>query len=163
MGMTRSEFLRSLVAGAGAAITATSTLGAVLDTGDGAGPANHKGSKPLSKELSKAAFNKHINTKFRILDKESPTVIEAELVEVEAHGSSENIQQFSLLFKGPKEPLLPQKIYSIEHGGMGDFDLFIVPIAADETSASYEAVFSRLSGDADLKPDAGDIGKKVQS
>ena len=163
MGMTRSEFLKSLVAGAGTAISATLALGVGIDTGDGAGPANREGSKPLSKELSKAAFNKHINTKFRILDKESPTVIEAELVEVEAHGSSENIQQFSLLFKGPKEPLLPQKIYSIEHGGMGDFDLFIVPIAADETSASYEAVFTRLSEDAAPKPATGTMGTKRQS
>ena len=142
--MTRSEFLRSLVAGAGAAITATSALGAGLDTGDGAGPSNREGSRPLSERLSKAAFSEHVNTKFRILDKETPTVIEAQLVEVEERRSSEKIQQFTLLFKGPNEPLLPQKIYSIEHGSMGDFDLFIVPVAADETSVSYEAVFSRL-------------------
>ena len=98
----------------------------------------------MTERLSKDTFSEHINTKFRILDKESPTVIEAQLVEVEEYRSSEKIQQFSLLFKGPNEPLLPQKIYSIEHGSMGDFDLFIVPIAADETSASYEAVFCRL-------------------
>ena len=98
----------------------------------------------MSEKPSKAAFSEHINTKFRILDKESPTVIEAQLVEVEGHASSEEIQQFSLFFKGPNEPLLPQKTYSIEHGRMSDFDLFIVPIAADKTSASYEAVFSHL-------------------
>ncbi len=108
----------------------------------------------MSKELSQAAFNTHSNTKFRILDKESPTVIEAQLVEVEERASSEKIQQFSLLFKGPNEPLLPQKIYSIEHGSMGDFELFIVPVAADETSASYEAVFSLLGGDAPRMPGA---------
>ena len=143
MEMTRTEFLKSLVAGAGAAITATSALGAGLDTSDGSGPANREGSESLSEKLTKAAFSEHVNTKFRILDKETPTVIEAQLVDVEERGSSKEIQQFSLLFKGPKEPLLPQKTYSIEHESMGDFDLFIVPIAADETSASYEAVFSR--------------------
>jgi hypothetical protein len=48
---------------------------------------------------------------------------------------------FSLVFRGPLEPVLPQRIYRFEHHELGAFDLFIVPIGPDETGMQYEAVF----------------------
>jgi hypothetical protein len=48
---------------------------------------------------------------------------------------------FSLVFRGPPEPVLPQRIYRFEHHELGAFDLFIVPIGPDETGMQYEAVF----------------------
>lgn len=149
MGMTRGEFLRSLAAGAGAAITGLTALGAQYsrravgaEAIENTLPAAER-NRQLTERLNKDAFTRNVNTDFRILDKESPTVVEAQLVEVREVGSSEEYEQFSLLFKGPREPLLSQKTYAFEHSRMGTFDLFIVPIAADKGGTSYEAVFNR--------------------
>jgi hypothetical protein len=63
-----------------------------------------------------------------------------ELVEVnesEAPGANRRAQ-FAIVFSGPTDPILPQRIYSLEHPKLGAFDLFLVPIAA----GSYEAVFT---------------------
>lgn len=49
---------------------------------------------------------------------------------------------FSLLFQGPREPLLPQAIYRLENQAMGALDLFLVPVGGSETTMRYEAVFT---------------------
>jgi len=49
---------------------------------------------------------------------------------------------FSLVFLGPKAPLLPQRIYCFEHRTLGELDIFIVPIGPDEEGMLYEAVFN---------------------
>ncbi len=37
---------------------------------------------------------------------------------------------FLLIFRGPPQPLLPQRIYEIEHPRLGTLAIFIVPIGA---------------------------------
>jgi len=49
---------------------------------------------------------------------------------------------FSILFRGPADPILPQGTYSIEHATLGRFDLFLVPLTPDDHGARYEAVFA---------------------
>lgn len=49
---------------------------------------------------------------------------------------------FSLLFRGPSGPILPQQTYSVEHATLGRFDLFLVPLVPDDHGARYEAVFT---------------------
>lgn len=53
-------------------------------------------------------------------------------------------RSFSALFRGPAEPALEQATYAMSHAELGDLTLFLVPIAVDETSHTYEAVFNRL-------------------
>ncbi|BCM17436.1 DUF6916 family protein [Mesorhizobium sp. J8] len=48
---------------------------------------------------------------------------------------------FSLLFKGPREMLLPQATYHFVGSELAH-DIFIVPISGDQTSYTYEAVFN---------------------
>jgi hypothetical protein len=48
---------------------------------------------------------------------------------------------FSLLFLGPAEPVLPQRIYRLAHDSLGFMEIFIVPVTRDENGTSYEAVF----------------------
>lgn len=48
---------------------------------------------------------------------------------------------FSLLFRGPADPILSQRIYHLEHPSVGAIEIFIVPVAHDEESTTYEAVF----------------------
>ena len=48
---------------------------------------------------------------------------------------------FSLLFHGPPTPILPQRIYPVDHGAIGAFELFLVPLGPDRVGMRYEAVF----------------------
>jgi len=93
--------------------------------------------------LNLSSFSEHLNTKFRIRPDES-TVLETELIVAEDLGSTPRQERFSLIFRGPLQPLLPQRVYRIEHDVMGNFELFLVPIGAEEDGISYEAVFNRL-------------------
>ena len=49
---------------------------------------------------------------------------------------------FSIVFRGPATPILPQRIYRLEHPALGTFDLFLVPIGPDECGMRYEAIFT---------------------
>jgi hypothetical protein len=49
---------------------------------------------------------------------------------------------FRLLFRGPSEPALPQRIYRLEHEAIGALEIFIVPVARDAAGVHYEAIFA---------------------
>jgi hypothetical protein len=87
-----------------------------------------------------ATFAEHLNSTFRL--QHQPATTELELLEV-SDGSTDGHVNFSLLFRGPLQPLLLQQIYPVEHDRLGRFDLFIVPIRRDAHGLYYEAVFNR--------------------
>jgi hypothetical protein len=51
-------------------------------------------------------------------------------------------EQFSLHFRGPATPVLPQKIYRLQHPSVGALEIFLVPIRRDASGMTYEAVFT---------------------
>jgi hypothetical protein len=52
-------------------------------------------------------------------------------------------QPFTLLFRGPAAPRLPQRTYPLQHAGdPAPMDIFLVPISVDATGVCYEAVFT---------------------
>ena len=55
-------------------------------------------------------------------------------------------EQFSLIFKGPPEPYLPQQICPMTHAAMGRLDLFLVPVDQKEEGFYYEAFFNHAAG-----------------
>jgi hypothetical protein len=57
--------------------------------------------------------------------------------------SAENERSFLLLFRGPSDRALDQGTYYFEHGQIGGFSLFIVPMAPGENARYYEAIFNR--------------------
>jgi hypothetical protein len=82
----------------------------------------------------------------------SVTSFDAELAEVTEYPASalgSFRAPFSVLFRGPIEPVMPQGIYRLEHEQLGTHEFFIVPLGPDEPSAPgqspaamrYEAVF----------------------
>jgi hypothetical protein len=95
--------------------------------------------------LTEEEFSKHVNTNFHAYLPEEASV-NLELVEVKGYlknpGDQEGMERFSIFFKGPAKPFLPQHTYSVSHDAMGAFDLFLVPIKPDGESARYEAVFN---------------------
>jgi hypothetical protein len=50
--------------------------------------------------------------------------------------------QFSLVFRGPLEPVLPQAIYGLDHDSLGHLDLFLVPIGPADGAMRYHAAFA---------------------
>ena len=92
-------------------------------------------------------FSGHVGSKFRVhLDASDP--LEVELISATGLGGSAGEeppvrrQPFSLVFRGPGDILLPQRIYPMEHEQIGSFDLFLVPIGPDEKGLRYEAIFT---------------------
>ena len=97
----------------------------------------------MSSILTEAEFSKHVNTKFRVAG-EQPLELELETVKGylgKAH-EQQGMERFSAFFSGPRERLLRQAVYVLEHEGMGTFELFLVPIGQDEQGSRYEAVFN---------------------
>lgn len=101
-----------------------------------------------------AAFQRALNTRFRISATAVPSV-EATLVEVaEGRPSSQTrsepahppYESFSLIFAGPRQQFLPQGTYTFESEQLGRFDLFIVPVGQTSSSIDYQAIFNYRPG-----------------
>ena len=97
----------------------------------------------MTERLEKATFAENLNTKF-LLRPDEQNVIELELTKIRDIKGEPGYEQFSLLFTGPGNIYLPQRIYPLEHERMGAMSLFLVPIGRDENGFIYEAVFNRL-------------------
>ena len=100
--------------------------------------------RPL-RGLDLAAFTPHLDEPFRLcLD--GGDALELVLVIAEpagGHGLPEGSREsFSLVFRGPAEPRLPQRIYPLEHPELGRLEIFITPVGPDDAGMRYEAVFS---------------------
>lgn len=54
--------------------------------------------------------------------------------------------QFSIVFRGPPEPVLEQKTYRLRHARLGEYAIFITPIAHNPTATEYEACFTWRAG-----------------
>jgi hypothetical protein len=94
-------------------------------------------------QLTREAFDGQLNQIFLI--KAGDANIEAELVDCRSlPGEPEEggRQPFSLLFRGPLEPALPQRIYEVRNENIGPFEIFLVPIGPDKVGMQYEAVFT---------------------
>jgi hypothetical protein len=106
-------------------------------------------STPLE-TLTLAKFSELLHARFRV--RVSPAEeIELELAEATPGGvaetpgrGGERLESFSLIFHGPGDRLLPQKIHPFEHPQLGRFELFIVPIGQGPGHFKYQAIFNRL-------------------
>jgi hypothetical protein len=98
----------------------------------------------MLQDLTCENFGHCLNQVFR-LSYDSGT-LEVKLIEcrkLDSHGRSQARREpFSLMFLGPKQPILPQRMYSFDFGQLGTLEIFIVPIGADELGVRYQAVFT---------------------
>lgn len=65
----------------------------------------------------------------------------AQLIQANPGRGTSASQSFSLLFEAPAEPVLPQRIYRLEHPQLDAMDIFLVPVARAAAGLHYEAVF----------------------
>ena len=92
---------------------------------------------------TKDQFAAQVNTTFR------QTVGEAGAYDLTLTSCKEKISNpvqlcFSLVFRAPVEAPPEQGLYPLEHATLGNFELFLVPFAKDESGLYYEAVFNLL-------------------
>jgi hypothetical protein len=59
-----------------------------------------------------------------------------------AEGSRRAREPFSIVFKGPAAPVMPQSIYALAHDSLGSLELFLVPIGPDRDGMLYQAIFT---------------------
>ena len=85
----------------------------------------------MNKTLTRDLFDRYLNGRFRI--EAGETRLECELIECRRLMESQPLEHgqrepFSLLFRGPREPALPQRICSVDHDELGVIGRFGSPI-----------------------------------
>lgn len=105
----------------------------------------------LSAQLARARFEAALDTRFEV---ELPgRALSLHLFEVTARPAPAGYEQYSALFRGPVTPLLEQATYVLRHPAFGDLPLFIVPVARDASTVTYEAcVVRRIENAGDSRP-----------
>ena len=101
----------------------------------------------MSERQTEEEFRQNLNTQFRVLvDMETPKPIDLTLVHVESRPSDAHeeagMERFSVFFKSSPEFLLHQNIFRLAHPKMGEFEVFLVPIAQEPDGFRYEAVYN---------------------
>jgi hypothetical protein len=97
----------------------------------------------MLQHLTPASFEELVGTPFRVhFGGERPLeLVLYEVGRLEEHDGPRK-QPFTTLFRGPRNGILPQRIYKVEHDQLGTFELFLVPIGPDAQGMRYEAVFN---------------------
>lgn len=93
--------------------------------------------------LNSKSFSEQLHTQFRLL-RDGLEPLPLELIEVIEGDTSPKIELFSLHFRGPAAPRMPQHIHALEHDKLGRFEIFLTAIAGDEQGITYESVFHRF-------------------
>jgi hypothetical protein len=139
---SRRQFLSGCSTLALAAAVSPAALSAASVFGREAGP----------ELLTYKAFSKCLNSTF-ILHREAEQDVRLELTDAceqqpsgfeTALAADASHEKFSLMFRGPQTAVLPQNTYTFEHGRLGRFEMFIVPVGVqNQTHGCYEAIFNR--------------------
>jgi hypothetical protein len=99
--------------------------------------------------ISRDQFAQQVDSRFHV-ELDGGVGVDLMLTEVTPQmiqrAAAQSYESFSLFFSGPKEPVLPQKIYTLKHEVLGTLDLFLVPVGIDQRGAQYQAVFNRMLG-----------------
>jgi hypothetical protein len=94
-------------------------------------------------EVTHGHFAELIGQVFRV-DLGEGEELELELAEAEKMKGDRRDNAFSVLFKGPRNRLLEQHVYELEHRSLGRLPIFLVPISEKQDGFVYEAVFTRM-------------------
>ncbi|MFN2165802.1 MAG: DUF6916 family protein [Anaerolineae bacterium] len=104
----------------------------------------------MLEQLTANDFEQHLNATFTIrvdlIDPAYPAM-DTTLVSVSSLGRApepdeDRRQAFSLLFLGPDQPILNQRLFAVDSDALGRLDLFLVPVGPGKGGMQYEAVFT---------------------
>ena len=104
-------------------------------------------------QMSAARFAELVGTRFKVqLEPGIDVILELSAVNTPRPNGQERgapggagTESFSLWFDGPADRPLGQRTFRFTHERLGAFDLFIVPVGAEQGARQYEAVFNRCS------------------
>ena len=99
----------------------------------------------MSDVQSQASFEKNVNTNFRVeFDGHEPVEVKLLSVTPRQNEPTEQagMERFSVIFSTPLDLFLPQQTYRMVHPDMGEFEIFLVPIARESDGFKYEAVYN---------------------
>ena len=100
-------------------------------------------STPLD-DLNAKIFREQLHSQFKA-HQDNTVPITLELVDVVESSQSPKMELFSLSFHGPFRPRLDQRTHRLEHEKLGEIEIFLTPISADQQDGTmYEAVFHRF-------------------
>ena len=92
-------------------------------------------------ELGPGDFQPLVGQRFTVVLNEGDFALE--LIDVRTlRPHSRRQEPFVLLFRGPAQPVLPQRIYTVAHGELGQLVIFLVPVQGGPAGIEYEAVFN---------------------
>ena len=96
--------------------------------------------------LTHAEFAGRIGEHFSLVGGDGVTLELVEATETSEPGGrgpeGQERRQFSLVFRGPATPVLPQGSYRLGHQELDGLELFLVPIGPDSLGMRYEAAFA---------------------
>ncbi len=87
-----------------------------------------------------ASYATHLETDFQLADPGGVTLTLTEAVPLSPALPDE--RRFSLLFRGPAQPLLAQATYTLAHPALGSVAIFLVPVKRSPSHAYYQAIFN---------------------
>ena len=97
--------------------------------------------KPLD-ELGPGDFQPRVGERFTVVQNEGDLGLELVNVQALPSHSHRRTEPFKLLFRGPRQPLLPQRTYTLAHADLGQLVIFLVPVVGGPAGIEYEAVFN---------------------
>jgi hypothetical protein len=100
----------------------------------------------VTDQLTIEMFANLIDKEF-IVDVDDSHSVGMELIEIydiedSKGGKVSSRTPFSLVFRGPDEPIYPENTYRFEHEELGTHDILITPAGPDTDGMRYEAVFN---------------------
>ena len=95
-------------------------------------------------QLTLQHFTPRLGAGFLVAGTEGLTLslLEAKSLASKSGGPPVGREPFDLIFLGPKSPVLPQRIYTLEREGDEPLEIFIVPIGPLEGGIGYQAIFA---------------------
>lgn len=89
-----------------------------------------------------ADFAACLNQDFQIVFTDGTLVLQLSDASARTAPEGATRDPFTLTFRGAPELRLPQGIYKMSNATLGEMEIFLVQIAADQTSSTFEAVFN---------------------
>ncbi len=90
-------------------------------------------------------FQDFVGSAFAVREEGFPeialTLAEAEKLN-QRHAGDGPRTPFALMFLGPENPVLPQRLYHLAHPKAGEVTIFLVPVGRDAKGTHYQAIFN---------------------
>ena len=96
----------------------------------------------MNEQWSREHFTAQLNTIFKV-PTAAGTFVELKLTKLE-NRDSPGLDAFSLIFTGPREPVLPDATHSLQHETIGSQELFLSPYRQTADKTFYDVQFTRV-------------------